>query len=117
MRKKLERDPDLFLVAEEEGRVIGAVMGAWDGRRGWIYHLAVHPAVQRRGVGARLMRNLEERLRIRGALKLNLLVERRNEGVVRFYRRLGYCVGDVIFMGKEMGAPLEAPEDSDSRPG
>ncbi|MGE5124033.1 MAG: hypothetical protein ACM3H7_05905, partial [Acidobacteriaceae bacterium] len=39
--KKLQRDPDLFLVAESGGRTIGCVMGGFDGRRGLIYHLAV----------------------------------------------------------------------------
>ncbi|HET7011627.1 MAG TPA: hypothetical protein VFI11_12700, partial [Anaerolineales bacterium] len=40
IRKKIERDPDLFLVAEEEGQIVGAVMGGFDGRRGLVYHLA-----------------------------------------------------------------------------
>ena len=39
--KKLERDPDLFLVAEADGDLIGTVIGGYDGRRGFIYHLAV----------------------------------------------------------------------------
>jgi len=38
IEKKLARDPDLFLVAEEDGRVVGVIMGAWDGRRGWLHH-------------------------------------------------------------------------------
>ena len=39
--RKLEREGELFLVAEERGRLVGTVMGAWDGRRGWVYHLGV----------------------------------------------------------------------------
>jgi len=52
--KKIKRDPELFLVAEQQGRIVGAVMGAWDCRRGWVYHLAVAPKEQRRGVGTLL---------------------------------------------------------------
>ncbi len=48
---------------------------------------------------------------------LNLLVERRNEGVVRSYERLNHHVGDVVFMGKGLGAPAETPPDDGSRPG
>ena len=40
LRRKLKRDSDLFLVAEADSKIVGSVMGAWDGRRGWIYHLA-----------------------------------------------------------------------------
>ena len=51
--KKVQRDPDLFLVAEADGRLIGSVIGGFDGRRGMIYHLAVAvrlpPAGHRRG--------------------------------------------------------------------
>jgi predicted N-acetyltransferase YhbS len=39
--KSLQRDPDLFLVAEMDGEIIGSVMGEYDGRRGLVYHLAV----------------------------------------------------------------------------
>ncbi|HEX2209204.1 MAG TPA: GNAT family N-acetyltransferase [Longimicrobium sp.] len=46
LRKVVERNPGLFLVAEKDGAVRGAVIGAWDGRRGWIYPLAVLPEVQ-----------------------------------------------------------------------
>ena len=43
IRKKVERDPDLFIIAENQGKVIGAVLGGFDGRRGIVYHLAVDP--------------------------------------------------------------------------
>jgi len=100
LRKVIERNPGTFLVAEEEGRVAGAVIGAWDGRRAWIYHLAVLPSAQRQGMGRMLMDELERRLRDLGATKLNLLVERENAGVADFYRTLGYAPHDLLFMTK-----------------
>ena len=52
IEKKITRDPDLFLLAELRGRVIGSVLGGFDGRRGMMYHLAVaqehSPAGRRR---------------------------------------------------------------------
>jgi len=53
--KKLARDPDLFLVVEENGQIIGTVIGGFDGRRGSIYHLAVTASFRGRGIGFRLM--------------------------------------------------------------
>jgi ribosomal protein S18 acetylase RimI-like enzyme len=102
LRKVIDRNPGLLLVAEEEGRVVGAVIGAWDGRRAWVYHLAVLPAAQGRGTGRLLMDELERRLRAVGATKLNLLVERGNAPVAHFYRRLGYAPDDLLFMAKRL---------------
>ena len=102
IRKKLSRDPDLFLVAEDQGRIIGAVMGGYDGRRGLVYHLAVLPEERRRGLGSPLMAELEQRLRAKGCVKYYLLVTPDNPQVLEFYRRLGWSVMDMTLMGKEL---------------
>jgi ribosomal protein S18 acetylase RimI-like enzyme len=99
---KLERDPDLFLVAEEEGRVIGAVLGGYDGRRGIVYHLAVRPERRNKGVGRSLMQELETRLRAKGCIKYYLLVTRDNPEAVVFYEHLGVEVMDLQIMGKAL---------------
>ncbi len=102
IRKKLGRDPDLFLVAEEEGVVVGAVMGGYDGRRGMVYHLAVEPAYRGCGLGRSLMHELEQRLVAKGCLKAYLLVTRDNPEALGFYRALGWDVMDLHLMGKEL---------------
>ena len=102
MRKKLARDPDLFLVFEDQGRIVGAVMGGYDGRRGIVYHLAVRPEARHRGTGTALMDELERRLRARGCLKVYLLIAPDNREVVDFYERRGWGVMDMTLMGKEM---------------
>ena len=101
--KKLGRDPDLFLVAEQGGQVVGAVMGGYDGRRGLVYHLAVAPEVRRLGIGQALMAEVEARLREKGCLKSYLLVTKDNADVLAFYRELGWEVMDMHLMGKVLG--------------
>lgn len=99
---KLSRDPDLFLVAEAEGVVVGVVIGAWDGRRGWIHHLAVDASLRRQGVASALVAAVEEGLRARGCLKVNLLVRQANSEAIALYRALGYAdMHGICAMGKE----------------
>jgi ribosomal protein S18 acetylase RimI-like enzyme len=100
IKHKLERDPDLFLVAEERGDVIGAVLGGYDGRRGIVYHLAVRRQHRNKGVGQDLMRELETRLRAKGCIKYYLLVTKDNPEAVDFYEHMGVEVMDLTIMGK-----------------
>ncbi len=103
IKHKLERDPDLFLVAEEDGQVIGAVLGGYDGRRGIVYHLAVRRDERNKGVGRSLMQELETRLRDKGCIKYYLLVTKDNPEAVDFYEHMGVEVMDLHVMGKAIG--------------
>jgi len=100
LRKKLKRDPDLFLVAEEDGKIVGAVLGGFDGRRGMVYHLAVSRRLRRKGTGRLLMAELESRLRARGCLKYYLLIKPDNQEAHDFYTELGWEHMDLRVMGK-----------------
>jgi len=100
---KLQRDPDLFLIAEDSGVIVGCVLGAWDGRRGWINHLAVAPSHQRKGVGSALIRELEKRLALKGARKVNAQVYKWNQKSLEFFKAVGYeAQSDLIMVGKQM---------------
>jgi len=85
IQKKLRRDPDLFLVAETNGKLIGTVIGGFDGRRGLIYHLAVEAGFRQHGIGSLLMNEVERRLEAKGCLKCYLMVTVDNENAMRFY--------------------------------
>jgi ribosomal protein S18 acetylase RimI-like enzyme len=103
IKLKLQRDPDLFLIAEEEHEIVGVVMGAWDGRRGWIYHLAVKPAHQRRGIANALIAELEKRLTAKGARKVNAQVYQGNRNSLEFFKARGYKIhSDLIMIGKHL---------------
>ncbi len=100
--KKLHRDPDLFLVAEEGKRIVGAVLGGFDGRRGMVYHLAVQPEYRERGIGRTLMEELEHRLRTKGCLKYYLLVTKDNQEALAFYGQMGCDEMELLVMGKKL---------------
>jgi ribosomal protein S18 acetylase RimI-like enzyme len=101
--KKLQRDPDLFLLAEEDGQVVGTVLGGFDGRRGMVYHLAVAVEYRRRGVGSALMQALEQRLRAKGCIRSYLLVTTDNTEAHSFYDNLGWQrMDDIYIYGKNL---------------
>ena len=102
IRNKLRVQPELLLVAEAEGELVGAVMAGFDGTRGWIYHLAVLPEFRGRGIGTALVREAEEELAGLGCLKINLQVRAENADVVEFYRTAGYEVEQRVSMGKTL---------------
>ena len=106
---RLRRDPDLFLVAAADDRIVGAVLGTFDGRRGWVNRLAVAPDRQGQGYGNLLMAELERRLLARGCRKVNLLVTPDNQRVVPFYRQLGYEQDELTFMEKWLGDDRRQP--------
>ena len=103
IEKKISRDPDLFLVAESENRIIGSVIGGYDGRRGLIYHLAVSATFRGQGIGSELMDEVEARLRGKGCLKCYLLVADDNREVEDYYRNRGWQHMDSVHLfGKEL---------------
>ena len=113
--RKLAVRPDLFLVAEVDGAVIGTVMVGYDGHRGWINYLGVDPDCRRRGVGRALMAEAERLLRLEGCPKINLQVRTRNTEVIEFYRRVGFVVDDVVSMGRRLEHDGSTDSDSGGR--
>jgi ribosomal protein S18 acetylase RimI-like enzyme len=97
---KTKEHPELFLLAVEEGRVVGSVMAGYDGHRGWLYRVAVAKSHRHQGVGAALIHEAEQLLWALGCVKINLQVRGANQGVTAFYQDLGYVVEDRISMGK-----------------
>ena len=98
--RKLRVQRELFLVGEFQGDIVGTVIAGFDGYRGWVYHLAVHPRCRRRGFGRDLMGEAEARLKALGCPKLNLQVRSSNAEAIVFYERLGYSIEDRASLGK-----------------
>ena len=90
------------MVALANGKLVGTVMGGYDGHRGWVYSLAVDDRERHRGIGSALIDKIEEALKALGCLKVNLQVVASNSGVVGFYEKLGFSVEDRISMGKRL---------------
>jgi ribosomal protein S18 acetylase RimI-like enzyme len=100
--RKIAVQPELFLVAELDGAIVGTVMAGFDGVRGWLHRLAVRASARNRGVGSALVRSAEAGLFALGCPKVNLQVRSSNAEVVAFYRALGYSVEDRVSLGRRL---------------
>ena len=87
---KMRRDADLFLVAELDGRIVGVVLGAFDGRLGSINRLAVAEGERRGGLATRLVEAVEARLRARGARRVFAWIHDHNAASRALFARSGY---------------------------
>ena len=96
------RNADLFLLAEENGHLVGSILAGYDGRRGWLYHVATHPDERRRGVARTLVARVEEALRALGCPKVNLIVFEDNAHGMRFWESIGYRRERTVELGKEL---------------
>ena len=103
IHRKLTVQPELFLVAHTNGKVVGTVVAGFDGVRGWIHHLAVHPDFRRNGIATMLMHSAEQGLEAFGCPKVNLQVRASNMAAISFYRSLGYGLEERASLGKRLG--------------
>ncbi len=88
--------PELFLVAEAEGRIVGTVIGGWDGWRANIARLSTHPDLRRKGVAMALVQENERRLHAKGAPRIYALEDRRSPPAEPFWEAAGYAVNEKI---------------------
>jgi ribosomal protein S18 acetylase RimI-like enzyme len=98
--KKIEINDDLFFVAMIDELLVGTTMAGYDGHRGWIYSVAVHPSYRNQGIGSALVSYAERALASKGCMKVNLQILQSNKSTSVFYESLGYAVEPRVSMGK-----------------
>ena len=101
VERYLHRNPDTCLVAEADGKIVGVVLGGEDGRRGFLYHLAVDAAYRRQGIATQLVQRATEILRARGLIKVALLAFAHNHTGNTFWDEQHFAAReDVVYHEK-----------------
>lgn len=102
IERKWRQDPDLFLVAEVNGQLVGSVMGGYDGHRGSACYLGVHPDYRGRGIANALLNRLEKKLRARGCPELLIALPEEFAALTGMYEHLGYDTAQTITLSKRL---------------
>ncbi len=90
LERLVAEDRGLFLVAEADGRLVGSIIGGWDGWRGNMYRMAVAPEYRRRGIARSLVAEVERRLRTQGARRITALIVGAEQEARAFWEAVGY---------------------------
>ncbi len=96
LRRAVAASAAHVLVAEMGGRLVGSVIATFDGWRGNLYRLAVHPGHRRRGVARALVAEAETLLARQGAKRITALVEKDHAWATGFWTAVGYGVDSRI---------------------
>ncbi|MBR2564176.1 MAG: GNAT family N-acetyltransferase [Paenibacillus sp.] len=94
--RQLSWDSDLIMVAEEEGDLVGALIGTIDHNQGCIYRIAVHPDYRRRGVGKTLVEAMEQRFQQRKVSQIWVAGDEHNKAAMPLYEAMGYGANKIM---------------------
>lgn len=86
----------MSFVALDGEKVVGAVLGSHDGRRGFINHLAVMKPYRKQGIARLLVENVIRALKGEGMLKIAIFVLKNNTDAQAFWRILGFAHENIV---------------------
>ena len=101
IKRFLDRNPQTCFVALEEQTVAGVIIAGHDGRRGYIYHTAVHPQHRHKGIASKLVDEALKALKAQGINKTALVVFSRNAEGNAFWENVGFTERtDLVYRNK-----------------
>lgn len=101
LQKQIEENPDLYLGAFIDDKLIGCVLATFDGRKGWINRLAVSPGYRRLGIGQQLIDAAEKALKKRGSSVIGVLIFDTNTPSLSLFEKMGYSIhNDIRYVSK-----------------
>lgn len=90
LRRVTENPATVFLLAIVDGKIVGSLLGAFDGWRGNMYRLVVHPSHRRQGIGRQLVRQVKKVFSEWGVRRVTVLIEVDRPWAMEFWSAVGY---------------------------
>lgn len=95
----LQKNPELSILAEEDGKIVGTVLGSYDGRRGYLQKVVTSKNARNQGIGKLLVKEVIKRLKTAGALYIPISVE---GNLIPFYEKCGFIKKDSTPMSLDL---------------
>jgi len=101
IRWQLQQPNCLYFVADDEGTIVGAILGTHDGRKGWINRLIITSSYRQKGIAKRLIKEFDHHLASVGIHIVACLIEDWNTASMQVFERLGYTKHtDILYFSK-----------------
>jgi len=101
IRWQLQQPNCLYFIAEDEGKLVGAILGTHDGRKGWINRLIITSSYRQRGIAKRLVEEVEFCLEAIGINIVACLIEDWNVASMQVFKQFGYTKHtDILYFSK-----------------
>lgn len=101
----IERNPAMSCAADVAGRLVGTVLCGHDGRRGWLYHVAVDPMWRRRGLATAMVSRAQAELAKAGVRRVHAVLLSGNRDAMQFWSAIGWRQReDLSLVSFELGA-------------
>lgn len=92
----LRRNPTTSIVAETEGKIVGAILCGHDGRTGSFYHVCVQEEYRKHGIGKKMATEAMRALQAEQINKVSLIAFKSNEVGNMFWRSVGWTEREDI---------------------
>ncbi|AJS61288.1 GNAT family N-acetyltransferase [Paenibacillus sp. IHBB 10380] len=94
--RQLSWDSDLIMVAEEDGEIVGALIGTIENNRAYYFRIAIHPDYRRQGIGKTLVSAMEQRFQQRKVSHIMIAGDEQNQAVMPFFEAMGYGANKIM---------------------
>ncbi|AOZ92350.1 GNAT family N-acetyltransferase [Paenibacillus crassostreae] len=94
--RQLQWDSDLIMVAEEDGEIVGALIGTIEYNHGCYFRIAIHPDYRRRGIGKALVKAMEQRFQQRKVSRIMIVGDEQNLTSMPFFEAMGYGANKIM---------------------
>ncbi|WP_367104739.1 GNAT family N-acetyltransferase [uncultured Psychrobacter sp.] len=107
INRMLQRNPTLSFIAEKDNQLVAVIIAGQDGRRGYIYHTAVHLDYRRQGIAQELIKNVLDEMKALNISKVGLFIFQDNYSGNSFWNKMGFNIRDDLYYRNHALTELE----------